>query len=181
MGYHGCDRSVGEDLIKGKDFKPSTNSWDWLGAGIYFWEANPARGLEFANEQAKRNKTRKQFKPWVIGSAIDLGHCLDLTTKAGVEHLKIAYKAFVDVVNKAGYELPKNQEDGRNNLDCAVINYLHIMRESEGQFPFDTVKGAFIEGEPIYDNSRFMGKTHIQISVRNPKCIKGIFRVKEFP
>jgi hypothetical protein len=39
LGFHGCDQSVADDLLNGKDFVPSANDWDWLGSGIYFWEA----------------------------------------------------------------------------------------------------------------------------------------------
>ncbi|SPF51914.1 hypothetical protein SBA4_4770009 [Candidatus Sulfopaludibacter sp. SbA4] len=54
LGYHGCDRSIGERLLKGNPFRPSSNEYDWLGPGIYFWEANPQRGLDFARETARR-------------------------------------------------------------------------------------------------------------------------------
>ena len=53
LGYHGCDQAVGEGLLDGDDFKPSKNDYDWLGPGIYFWEANPQRGLDFARELAR--------------------------------------------------------------------------------------------------------------------------------
>jgi hypothetical protein len=43
--------------------------------------------------------------------------------------------------------------------------------------PFDTVKGIFQEGAPIYQEAGFREKTHIQICVRDPECIKGVFRV----
>lgn len=45
LGYHGCDEAVAEKVLAGEDFKPSDNDYDWLGSGIYFWEANPQRGL----------------------------------------------------------------------------------------------------------------------------------------
>jgi hypothetical protein len=41
LGYHGCDRAVAEKLIAGAPFITSENDYDWLGSGIYFWEANP--------------------------------------------------------------------------------------------------------------------------------------------
>lgn len=58
-------------------------------------------------------------------------------------------------------------------LDCAVIEELHTERESQGLKAFDTVRGLFHEGEQIYNTSGFFEKTHIQICVRNPNCIKG--------
>jgi hypothetical protein len=67
----------------------------------------------------------------------------------------------------------------RPELDCAVINWLHYIRKRDDEEPFDSVKGAFIEGDPIYASANFMQKTHIQIAVRNPKCIKGVFRVDD--
>jgi hypothetical protein len=42
VGYHGCEEDFARDLLLEKvripDWKPSRNSWDWLGHGIYFWE-----------------------------------------------------------------------------------------------------------------------------------------------
>jgi peptide-methionine (S)-S-oxide reductase len=58
-----------------------------------------------------------------------------------------------------------------------VINYLHTVREANGQQPFDTVRGVFLEGDPIYANAGFRRETHIQICVRNLAMIKGVFRV----
>ncbi|CAM4056803.1 hypothetical protein [Roseateles saccharophilus] len=54
LGFHGCDASVGEDVLGGhtKHLRPSNNEYDWLGSGIYFWEGNPARALEFAQQAA---------------------------------------------------------------------------------------------------------------------------------
>ena len=64
-------------------------------------------------------------------------------------------------------------------LDCAVVNHLHQILETAKLPAFDTVKGIFIEGGPIYENSGFYKRTHVQICVRNLECIKGVFRVPE--
>ena len=49
IGFHSCDREVGLKVLNGKDdLMPSTNSWDWLGSGVYFWEQNPYRSAEYA-------------------------------------------------------------------------------------------------------------------------------------
>ena len=79
LGYHGCDQTTGESLLAGSLFKPSENDYDWLGSGIYFWEANPLRGIDYAREAMKRRGSRIT-KPSVVGAVIDLGNCLDLTT-----------------------------------------------------------------------------------------------------
>jgi len=49
--------------------------------------------------------------------------------------------------------------------------YLYAMMDKK----LDTVRGVFTEGEPLYENAGFRNKTHIQICVMNPKCIKGYF------
>ncbi len=47
-GFHGCDRRVGEAVLAShtQHLKSSKNDYDWLGHGIYFWEASPERGLQ---------------------------------------------------------------------------------------------------------------------------------------
>lgn len=180
FGYHGCDAEVADKLIAGSPFKPSSNSYDWLGHGIYFWEANPRRGLDYAKELMARKSGPKIRKPAVVGAVIELRLCLDLTTLAGIEQVRIAHAELMKVFQKAGLEPPKNNPDGlRRNLDCAVINYLHEIRANQGQPAIDCVKGVFIEGAPIYETAGFHEKTHIQICVRNPDCIKGVFRVPD--
>jgi hypothetical protein len=59
------------------------------------------------------------------------------------------------------------------------VNHLHKVREIGELQVFDTVKGIFTEGGPIYENSGFYKKTHVQVCVRNLECIKGVFRVPE--
>lgn len=170
---------MAEKLISGDAFKKSTNSYDWLGHGIYFWEANPIRGLEFADELTREGRGREKIKkPAVVGAVIDLGLCLDLTTSAGVEQVRIAYEHLKKISAKAEFLLPENHGDGlRHHLDCAVIQVLHQIRAKSGQDPLDTVRGVFIEGARIYNNAGFFQKTHTQICVCNPDCIKGVFRV----
>ena len=47
IGFHGCDQSVVEKVIAGKtELLASTNDYDWLGSGIYFWESNEERAWQ---------------------------------------------------------------------------------------------------------------------------------------
>jgi hypothetical protein len=177
LAYHGCDEDVAERVLKNQAFKSSNNDYDWLGEGVYFWEANPLRGLEFAVETSKR-KGSKLRKPTVVGAVIDLGYCLDLMTSRGLQQVKTAYENLRRVSEEAGKSMPENQPDGvRHNLDCAVINYLHRLEAKEKKAPFDSVKGIFIETPDLYPGSAFGSKNHIQIAIRSLNCIKGVFRV----
>ncbi len=179
LGYHGCDKTVGERILEGELFRQSNNDYDWLGPGIYFWEANPLRGLDFARE-AKKRRTSNIKRPFVIGAVISQGLCLDLTTAAGIEQVRAAHKSLVEFAAAAGRKLPANAPDGLlRRLDCAVIQMVHTIRRDRGDQPIDSVKGVFIEGRPVYEGSGFYEKTHIQIAVRNPDCIKEIFRVPQ--
>jgi hypothetical protein len=178
LGYHGCDAAVAEEFLGGKAFKQSQNDYDWLGPGIYFWEANPQRGLDFAIEVSARKKSPIR-NPAVVGAVIDLGLCLDLTTRGAIRMVAQAYESLKDTFDAAGKPLPKNQPDLLlRRLDCAVIQRLHGILEKDDTY-LDTVRGVFIEGSPIYPESGFHEKTHVQIAVRNPSCIKGVFRVPE--
>src|SRR5437667_162610 len=91
LGYHGCDREVGERILGGGGhLQPSENDYDWLGSGIYFWEDTPSRALEWAE--------------------------------------------------------------------------------------FDSVRAAFVEGEPLYPGAGFHRRTHIQLCVRSTAQVIGYFR-----
>jgi hypothetical protein len=71
-----------------------------------------------------------------------------------------------------GEKVLANQE----HLRSSDNNYDWLMREAEGELPFDTVRAAFIEGPPLYENAGFHEQTHIQICVRGPQQIMGYFR-----
>jgi hypothetical protein len=60
-------------------------------------------------------------------------------------------------------------------LDCLVINYCLARLESRGM-QYDTVRGAFLEREPVYPEAGFSREAHVQIAVRNPSCVLGVFR-----
>ena len=176
LGYHGCDVAVGERILKGTAFKQSDNDYDWLGPGIYFWEANPKRALQFAREAQKRKGSTSN--PFVVGAVIELGLCLDLTTATSLDLVRISYQSLVEDSKARSRPLPANSRDQlRRILDCAVIRRLHTVRQDQGFPAIDTVKGVFIEGAPLYAGSGFLEKTHIQIAVRDAHCIKGVFRV----
>ena len=176
LGYHGCDSDVAERLLAGESFQFSRNAYDWLGEGIYFWEGNPKRGLEFASENAAR-KTTHVIKPCVIGAVLDVGLCMDLTTKQSLDLLAVAYETLVEQIKLTKDSLPQNYSDGlRRPLDCAVVTIAHELLSFEN-VSVDSVRGVFVEGAALYVGAGFQAKTHIQIAIRNLDCIKGVFRV----
>jgi len=188
LGYHGCDRTVGEAVLSGKsDLKASRNTYDWLGHGVYFWEHSPARAVEWASHlQAKPRKGERPIRePMAIGAVIDLGLCLNLLDAQFLSQLPIAHAKLQSISSAMGEPLPKNLSLGGSSdlllrhLDCAVIETLHQLRVDEKKPAFDTVRGVFVEGAPIYPGAAIQKFNHIQVCVRNPTCIKGYFRPRE--
>jgi hypothetical protein len=182
LGYHGCDRSVAEILLKNQSFRPSTNPYDCLGAGVYFWETNPARALHWAKvlRELQGNHGERILRPYVVGAVISLGYCLDLTSATGIEFVRTSYDEFRLFVQKSGGKMPRNvggKDLLRRYLDCAVINHIHEINKLRGLRPFDTVRAVFVEGQPVYPGSGFREHTHVQVCVRNFDNIKGVFRV----
>ena len=160
--------------MSGSPFKKSDNDYDWLGPGVYFWQSNPQRALQFALEKQARDKAT--WDAVAVGAVIDLGLCLDLTTQAGVAEVRGARAGFDRIRAASGLPMPVNRQH-LPRLDCAVIQTLHQIRADLVEPPVDTLVGVFMEGEPIYPNSNFFEKTHIQICVCNLDQIKGVFRV----
>jgi hypothetical protein len=182
LGYHGCDRRVAERVLAGKDVvRSSNNEWDWLGEGAYFWEANAQRAYEFAEELVRRPRSDKQRikTPAVVGAVIDLRVSLNLLDSRFISVVRKGYERLVQLSKEAGMPLPENtggRDLLRRHLDCAVMGTVHQIRADNGKEPFDTVRAAFTEGNSIYPTAGFAAKTHIQICVRQPACIKGYFR-----
>ena len=113
-----------------------------------------------------------------MGAVIDLGFTLDLTTTVGINAVRLAHASLTETLRNQGLPIPENSRDGlRRKLDCAVMRNVHWTLESRHESPIDTVRGIFLEGAPIYPTAGFHEKTHVQICVRNPACIKGVFRV----
>ncbi|MBC9911789.1 hypothetical protein ICL55_15205 [Chitinophaga varians] len=185
IGFHGCERSLRDDVItERKKLRPSTGKYEWLGHGIYFWQSNYQRALEFVTHPPDG---RKIIHPAVLGAVISLDYCLDLTDARGIKAVGYSF-TMLEASLEDGDVLPhnRNRRSADNlkdkvirELDCQVIESLHEGMRRKGVKPYDSVRGVFIEGTPIYEDAGFFDKTHIQICIRNPNCIKGYFIPRE--
>ncbi len=177
IGFHSCDKKVGLTVLNGtEDLKHSTNPWDWLGHGIYFWEQNPERALEYAQENSEGtqfNKTKIEI-PFVLGAHIELRNCLNLVENQSLKILSEAYTSLEKVMLEAGELMPQNKGNNKA-LDCAVIQYIHQSNRDEGKAMYDTIRCAFQEGEEVYPGATASQRLHIQVCVLNPDCIRGYF------
>ena len=144
IGYYGCTRELGLKVLHGQEYpNPSTNVYDWLGHGLYFWENDYDRAWDWARTRCKGKE------PFVLGAFINLGRCLNLLEQSSLSLLPPAYETLQKAVRKAGRRMPQNEkrapggEYRKRDLDCAVLNTLHQSLKEDGKPSFDTVRGAF--------------------------------------
>ena len=106
IAYHGCAEEIAEKVLAEGRFFPSTNTYDWLGAGIYFWEYAPYRALRWAEElQRRRGST-----PAVLGATIRLGRCLNLLDIEDAQKLLLTYQKIAESYGER--RLPRNTDTG---------------------------------------------------------------------
>ena len=181
LGFHGCDRTTADAVLSGNGhLKSSSNKYDWLGGGVYFWESDPWRALLFAQEcMTKKHLTAGVVTtPYVVGAVIDLGHCFNLLSVSALQEAKEAHDYLEAVYGAFGTAPPINKglEMGARFLDRAVIDTVHQQRKRRRIEPYDSVRAAYIEGEKLYPGAGFHERNHIQLAVRSTSRILGYFR-----
>jgi len=138
LGFHGCEKTVGEKLIRGtfRHLDHSRSDYDWLGHGIYFWEGNPERAMRWAQARQKEGRIRN---PFVLGAIIDLRRCLDLFDSAALSLVAEAHQSLSRTIHAANAVMPQNtgstSDRKARKLDCATINYLHQYLEDQNIEP----------------------------------------------
>lgn len=201
IGFHGCDLDIRNKLVNYPDqIEISTKPHDWLGHGMYFWENNYTRAMEWAEERVRAGKIKQAA---VLGAVLQLGRCCDFLDSKFTAMVSKFYDATAEEYLKTGKTMPENldsKEDRHNQklvrlLDCTVIENMHklttarykkdIAEKGYSDSPiFDSTRGAFYEGGPAFKGAGIAQKSHIQVCIRNKNCIKGFFiprKEVEFP
>jgi hypothetical protein len=74
--------------------------------------------------------------------------------------------------------MPKNEgttpDKKRRHLDCAVLNF-YLEELAHERLLYQSVRCAFSEGQPAFPGSRLRAESHIQVAIREPACIIGVF------
>ncbi|HTI10835.1 MAG TPA: hypothetical protein VL832_19830 [Puia sp.] len=192
LGFHGCDESVRDRLLTRPDeIVFSKEKYDWLGHGMYFWENNYERALRWAEDKKARGRLEK---PSVIGAILFLDHCCDFLDSGYINLLKKYYDIMKVAYLASDQKIPENRDLPQDRykdkvlreLDCAVIEFMHgkILYNIQNDLDndrysihktFDSTRGVFTEGGPVFPGAGILEKSHIQICIRNPNCIKGFF------
>ncbi len=164
-GYHGTNTEVATTIIQ-QGFNVSSNDYDWLGTGVYFFQDAPVRAWEWAKQQHPAN-------PAVIRSTIRLEDCIDLLDISWFPLIRNVYNLFVEEYRQGNRPLPRqNPERSKaHRLDCACFNYIVEVLGQQGQIP-RAIRAVFVEGEPVYPNSAIFDRAHVQIAIREVSLIE---------
>lgn len=183
LGYHGCPlaKTDSVEFLRGlvagtnkvADWKPSSNEYDWLGGGIYFWEYGPARARQWAQQDG-----------FVVGALIQLGRCFDLTDPGFEPVLKTTYDQVLQSYEQQDKPLPDNQRQNgmMRQLDRLILDQAmsfadaSVPESDQNNVAYQTVRCAFEEGKEAFPGSMLRTQTHIQLAVRDLGCILGVFR-----
>ena len=114
--------------------------------------------------------------PAVLRATIRLGRCLNLLDIQYIPSLGETYLAYLTTVGAD--QLPSNTLKGAHYLDCAIVDAHCRITAIETHKPFQTVRGSFAEGIPIYPGSKILEKSHTQVAVRDQSCILNVSLVE---
>lgn len=161
-GFHGTTKQAAQLILNG-NFIPSRNPYDWLGDGVYFFQDAPGRAWEWARENHGSEAA-------VVGAELHLVDCIDMLDSMWTNFMTLAYDSFLEYYKLAGFDLP-TQTRGAHRLDREVINYAIGVLAERGII-IRCVRSAFEEGHPVYPDSAFHNRSHIQIAIRDVEtCI----------
>ncbi len=174
VGYHGTTATCARNILR-DGFEPSTHAWDWLGKGIYFFEENRDRAVAWTPLSERKPRRGPKAHRVVLGALIDLNGAMDLTEPYTASVLTLTAKGLEAVFAKDGRPLPKNDTAGRRYFDKILIDSHCFIREKEGS-PVPVVRGVFEEGELVHPHSSIRALSHVQLAVRDPAAILGVWR-----
>ena len=125
-------------------------------------------------------------KPAVIGAFINLGDCFDLLDTTHTHLLSELFPLYREACQQTGTPLPVNLRAKRGTaqdltlrrLDCAVINWCLDFLEKEEKQYYHTIRCLFSEGTPVFEGSKILAQSHIQIAVRDESAFIGYFKAR---
>ena len=179
-GFHGTTRESAESILTNNTFFRSSNSWDWLGQGTYFFDNGPLHAWKFALSCSDGDPE----KAAVVSVDIRLENCLDLLDKTYWRFVREQFETIREQHDIDKKRLPKqrglietfispdHKSNGKNELDQMVIEDLICTLEGKGEV-IDSTRAAFAFKDRIFTSSFFGYEDHIQIAVRRPAPIYG--------
>jgi hypothetical protein len=175
IGYHGTRESTAREIVQlERPFKRSENDDDWLGNGIYFWEYAPQQAWNWARRRYRGEDIA------VLGCMLRLGNCFDLLDPENARRLQRYHGRFLRDLNAAGRTPPRNVR-ARKRLDCAIFEYANAVFAAEEAEELDSVRAVYVPTsgkQRLWPQSWLYHETHVQLCIRNPRCILGTWLVR---
>lgn len=184
VGFHGTTLARARQIVAGPPalFRPSVNDGDWLGYGVYFWEASAKRAMIWAKSQTGGGEPLA-----VVAADIDLSRCIDLFDLSVFKEIKGAYVEFLrheqdlgDIVRQEGIEVldghaktTSGSKKVNNYRDRAFLNW-YIQELRRGSYYPASVRGAFLWGDALFKESFLFDWAHSQISVLDATVMSGL-------
>ena len=201
IGYHGTTLEVAEKIVNGStSFDTSVGRGNWLGTGVYFFEAAPYR----ARFWAKQKCVGTSSIPAVISAEIALDGCIDLFDIPAFSDLKHKIAEFESYERRAGlaqveqpglcvengnvFTTASRETDPRvrppvdNFRDRAFIDwYVELLRGRGGEPR--SIRGIFLNGKALFPTSFLFAWAHVQIAVLDLRALTNlsIWSVQESP
>ena len=185
IGFHGCDARFAERIttpgVNIEEWQHSARAWEWLGDGVYFWEQAILRAWEWADYICNRNGGGE---PAVVGAVIDPATLIDLGDTEFDDKMRAAFDSVKASFDSQGKPLPANRNFASEphdpdrkfrELDRLVVEEMVGVAERTGT-PIEAVRAPFQEGNPMYPGAGFCARSHVQIAVRAPTCIRYVWR-----
>lgn len=174
VGFHTTEFDVADSVVnKNIRIDGNRDEKEWLGKGVYVWPDS----VEMALAWVRIGVANKWLKsPAIIKYDIDPGLCLDVNNEKNYAELREAYNYLKDAHSKLNSDMPVNERilNGvpiNRFLDCFVIETVDFLRRVKKLPRYDTVKGMFEDGQPVFPGAAVKDKTHIQMAVRNHNCL----------
>lgn len=181
--YHGTTKELADKILVERRFKISRNPYDWLGAGVYFYQDAPIKALAWADRFSVKSEKRGTV-PVVLEVDLDLGSVFDLFLPESHQILKEAYELTGVRGSGRGQLRPvlRNHKGerfrlfssvpvssteflGNNYVDAMTIRRaLSLIADAEGSTP-KCVRQFFWEGQELYAGSYFFDHSNIQLCI----------------
>lgn len=179
--YHATSRDAWEKIKASGGMLPSTNNYDWLGKGIYFWQAAPIRAWIWKRFYARPRLRAEDTVVLEYPMTVNPADCLDLLDIRWHKLLGHLGRAVPEGWRVSGIDEATIQQRLRRNritstphphfLDCEAINQICDVLEHRHKVRIRLVRAAFQHLDHIYPYSAFRQGDHVQVAVRDPDLV----------
>jgi hypothetical protein len=182
-------------MLASGTFVPSTNTDDWLGRGIYFFDSAPLRARTWARYRWQGGTDQ----PAVLRATIDLNGCIDMFDSMAFAAFRKKYSEFLAheqshgasyvqagllvadglvFTTDSGETDPRKRPPIRNFRDRAFLDWF-VGHMADGGVQVRSIRGVFLDGKALFPTSFLFDWAHVQIAVLDPAAISDM--TLEFP